>query len=108
MGDQVEVSTELLDWLKNAAEQGEAFVQREAPLFVEETLAWVFWSNVLYAIGATAAAAVVLLIGRTFYNRIKKEKWEYGPEPETLVPCILACLAGVMLLASSGSMIANA
>lgn len=50
-------SEKLIEWLTEAAQRGGEFVEREAPQFAAEVVAWNYWVSI-----AGLAAGVVLLI----------------------------------------------
>lgn len=58
-----ELTPELMDWLKGAAEKSAEFVQREAPLLAGEIVAWHYWSSVYLAVIFGMAAMAVIGIG---------------------------------------------
>ena len=52
----------LVEWLTDAAQKGGDFIEREAPLFAQEAVAWAFWAGIIgIAIGACLLLAGAVL-----------------------------------------------
>ena len=88
------MQAELAEWIKKGGE----FVEREAPLYVSEVIAWYFWSSTLAAAASFAVLAACIFAMFKFRKMILKK--EYGaPTPEgALVGMIGGCIALVCLI----------
>ena len=52
----------MVEWLTEAAQKGGDFIEREAPLYAQEAVAWAFWSGVIgVSIGACLVVAGAIL-----------------------------------------------
>lgn len=68
--------TELINWLKDAAESAGEFVQREAPLVANEIVAWHFWSSVGGIAFCSLAASLAWGVAGWFFLRWKAFGYE--------------------------------
>lgn len=59
----------LASWVKQVGGATGDFISREAPLFVQEYVAWVFWSNVLAVMVLLGGAATMYGLGRWFHKK---------------------------------------
>jgi hypothetical protein len=62
-----DITPELMDWLKGAAEKSADFVEQQAPLYASELVAWHYssslaWGCVFMLMGILAVAGVVVAI----------------------------------------------
>jgi hypothetical protein len=93
---------ELLDWIKQAAERGGAFLEREAPLYAQEVIAWHFYSGLA---GVIVSALVLLAaVGAGYFcctQGMKKERERRDPGPYGpgfFCCCLLAVIGFVPLV----------
>ena len=73
-----ESAHELVAWFTNAAQNGEAFVIEQAPLYAQEVVAWTFWSNFTIVATALLALAVLLVVGIVGFRKLKSDEFETG------------------------------
>ena len=79
--------SDLAQWIKSAAEASGDFIAREAPLFVQEYSAWVFWSNLLMTLMFIGFALSMLPAFR--YVSRNKEAFSEPDVPYELVMTVL-------------------
>jgi hypothetical protein len=72
--------TDVLNWLKVRADGAEKFVLEQAPLYVQEVVAWVFWGNFL---ASMLCFATILVSGYSAFRFLlwlgKDDNHEYAP-----------------------------
>lgn len=84
----MEINNELTEWIKGAAEKGGAFLETEAPKFVEEVLAWEFWGSIILA--GCAVIFVLLFVALAIFAACTE-----APGELTMTLVCLALLSGI-------------
>ena len=101
------MNQELLDWIKQTAERGGAFLEREAPLYAQEVVGWYFWSNTIQAAALIPAALVLGFLSW----KLCRLSIQYSPDPSSggvEVPLGMGgALAGVLCAISAGFAVAS-
>lgn len=88
----------LLEW----AQQGGAFVKEQAPLYVQELLAWRFWSAAMTAGLCAAVFIVAFKVNRWVTRRYSEETEAHGfmagePFFAGAVVTVIACIGSLVM-----------
>jgi hypothetical protein len=86
-----------LETIEKGVNQGADFVAEQAPLYVQEFLAWEFWQHCISAIAFALAIIVILALGWNFSAMMKNSKNREANDMR-LAPLVASLLlAGILL-----------
>ncbi len=98
-----EISSRLakyLDVIESGVKSSADFIQEQAPLVVQEFLAWRFWSSVCTCVVMIAIIAMCVYFCRKIHKRM-----EPGDEPVFIIPVTIAAICAVSLYFNAGAAI---
>lgn len=99
--DKEQVALDVMNWVKETVEKGEAFIAQEAPLLAQEIVAWYFWHGVIVALSCVASMALVLFAWWFFFQRIPQ--WASDRMDQSFSYALASVVSIGLLLAASST-----
>lgn len=65
---------QLSQWIKDTAASTGSFLNEQTPLFIQEYLNWMFYSNLVCAVFFTALPVLILFISMLFFKKAVQNK----------------------------------
>lgn len=93
--EMMQAGAKVLKLIADSLEQGKDFALEQAPLIVQELIAW----KRVELTAKFLIAIAVLLVGLFFARLLLKysNKWYNADEPEKLMPCAFISIMGILI-----------
>jgi H+/Cl- antiporter ClcA len=94
--------TSILNWVEETAKVTEGFVIEQTPLYIQELLAWNFWSSLIwFCLGATLMICGAISLRKIFVNFEKWDREECHKLAISIIIAVIGLLFGGPMLASN-------